>query len=300
MKTRQLPPKRNAWRVFNDRSSLYRGLVILLVIILVLFLMGFIFIPVSIVKGVPFSLHSSLLADYSAEIKSGRIAPFNIGLMVDALRDQGTPVAWQQIATIQADLLTPVPSVTPLFDPGWTSTPIGLTPTEIDATHRPSLTPASTWNVSSTPSQGTATATLSPNITVSIDPTLTLQVTPNSTSPITTASTSIPHLTPTRTVQPTATTVVIILSPSPTRTWIITVLPGTKTPTSIIQPTRTKTPTWTPTMPAPPTRTFTPSPSPTDRPTPTRTPTTPPPPTRTPTSPPPPTKTPEPYPPPYP
>jgi hypothetical protein len=273
IRTRRSLLKGKLRRGIKDRLSLYHGMILLLVIILLFFLMGFMIIPVSIAKWVPFSLHSSLSADYSADEKSVIVSRLNLGLIIDTLRDQGTPVTWEQVATIQSDLETPVPSVTPLTGYLWTSTPVGgSNPTSTSAAHSQTSTVIPTVIASITPSQGSSTPTVFPDPTLSVDPTATLQYTPLATVPGATATVNIPRITPTRTDQP-------------TKTLSATISAGTNTPTPVPVPTRTNTPTLMPTTLPPPT--------------PTRTPTTLPPPTRTPTDPSP-TRTPNSYPPPYP
>src|SRR3990172_5281160 len=99
--------------VGRKRTIFYQASFLLLVLILLLLLVGFIFIPMSVSRWVPYPLHSMLRADYSADASAAVIPRMSLGLIFDTFSDMGTPVAWGGISTLQVELMNPVPSVTP-------------------------------------------------------------------------------------------------------------------------------------------------------------------------------------------
>jgi len=73
----------------------------------------------------PFSLHSLLESDYSADPHNLRIAAVNLSLIRDAIGDSSGFDAADRFATLQANLNTSVPTVTP----STSTTPGSPTPT---------------------------------------------------------------------------------------------------------------------------------------------------------------------------
>ena len=180
-------------------------------------------------SSVPYTLHSELNADYSVDNQQKYLPAVNLGMIVDYLRDLGTPNPQPHYAIIQDGLNTPVPTVTP--NQYFTGTP----PSQVDTPTATSLilTPV----MSNTPQfdNGTPTFTKSPLSTLTSQPTAT---------PTTSGRTPTPGIVKTKT--PT------VIKP-----------PSTKppaTPTNPTQPPKTKhPPTWTP--PAPTVTAVSPSPT---------------------------------------
>jgi len=252
---------------------------LLFLLALVLLLVGFFFIPIRVPSGVPYTLHSILLADYSADLRQAIFPGASFNLIEEAFKDLGTPVAFNLIVTPGGDSDQGMPGI---FTPtsGGVATASPTTPVLFPLPTAVFPTPTSTDAALMTPFQTPeiATATI-PSVSLTPQPgiTFTFQPTPTSTLLYATASVIPPSPTSTSNLFPSAT---------PTTPVAVTQVPatGTRTPT----PTGTPVPTRTPTPTHMPTNTFTPLPTWTRTPTPTRTP------TRTPTSPP--TPTPRPYP----
>jgi hypothetical protein len=72
--------------------------------------------------SVPFSMHSVLKADYSAEALQGLYPAININIIREAILDQDDQADEDRLEEIVDSLLTPVPSVTPRFPATATST----------------------------------------------------------------------------------------------------------------------------------------------------------------------------------
>ena len=127
---------------------------------------------------VPFNLHSILKADYSADIRGYPLQQVGIGVIEDYYHDQGYLDSNARMGTLQANLLTPVPTVT-LFPGILVLSPTAtdeITPTEISVTSTPT-------EMSVSPD---ATSTSTPTNTSTAQPSPTSQVTviyPTSTSP---------------------------------------------------------------------------------------------------------------------
>lgn len=173
------------------------------------------------------SLHSLLSADYSADLDAQRLPPVRLALAAEAMADQGytlgTSIPGDYLATVQTNLLTPIPTVTPrpgetllpLTTPPFSPTPLSPTPALL-----PTATPTPIWAVTPT---FTLTATTALNQT---------RQPPMSTARFTLAPTRRPTNPP---VQPTRTP-----TPKPTD------LPATATPHhTSVPPTRTLRPTAT-------------------------------------------------------
>jgi len=197
----------------------------------------------------PVSLHSVLAADYSADPRVLHLPPIQLGLIADILNDSAT-LTPGRFATLEGNLTTPVPTVTPR--PGYpTST---LSPSLISPA---TPTPRTGLVASATPLH--ATITPMPSQPSAFTPTLTPVIFLTNTPPI-----STPYPTSTR---------------LPTQ-WVSPTVPSAGTPlpkpTNTFQPTATlPLPTVTLPLPTatlpPPTSTQLP-PSPTPHPRPTRTP----------------------------
>lgn len=136
-------------------------------------------------------LHSILFADYSAQLGGAWRPAIGLGLLADFLNDNGLPGDGLE-ATMQAGLLTPIPSVTPL--------PGTVYPTATVRTPTPTATasPAGT---------GTATATRTMTATVTPTGATPLPRTPTATRRATTTDSpwepTDPVHPPTATSQPT-------------------------------------------------------------------------------------------------
>ncbi len=175
------------------------------------------------------SLHSQLSADYSPDLNARRLPPVRLALAADAFTDEsyalGTSTPGNYLATLQTDLLTPIPTVTPR--PGETLLP--LTPPTFSPTP---LSPSPTLFPT-----GTATPTWTATPTFTLAPTTTLTQTrlpPPPTPRFTQAPTRRPTNPPD---QPT---------PTRTSTQQSTRPPATETPRPTpIPPTRTSRPTVT-------------------------------------------------------
>jgi hypothetical protein len=73
--------------------------------------------------SVPFSMHSVLKADYSAEFGQGLFPAVNVNLIRQAILDQDDQAEEERLDEIIDSLLTPVPTVTPRFPAAATSLP---------------------------------------------------------------------------------------------------------------------------------------------------------------------------------
>lgn len=163
--------------------------------------------------SLPVGIHSPLSADYSADLRGVFVAPAEMRLLEEALRDQHAT----DPAGVIADLLTPVPTVTPRLEDllPLTGTPAGPT-----ATLLPGVTPTLTWTPTLTLTfEWTPTATdwrtRTPGPTPTrtpterTSPTKTAQFTPTHqptyTHTVQPSATHTPYPTPTRTPQPTPT-----------------------------------------------------------------------------------------------
>ena len=250
----------------------YQSVLILLMFSLLLFLMGFVLNPVGIVSWVPYSIHSILSADYSADRMPIIFPGLRMEVIFDAIEDLGTPIAAESKATLVSYLQGTIPTITPTIRDPSTTTPeaaLTLIPTQTIHATLPSSTPVG--NVTATPGSIRSltpsatrlfTATMTPGNSLTATSQASAQPTihqPTATFGLAT-STSTPR-------SPTPTASSSTIQPSPTGTVIIPPT-ATRTPTS----TPTRTPVVTNTIIPSPTFTSTTRPSPTTPPTPTRTP----------------------------
>jgi hypothetical protein len=174
----------------------WRILWVFLVPLLLFLALAFVFsVTTPAPNWLPFNLHSVLSADYSSDLHGKRMPELKIQLIEEVMIDNGVPTIPGQFATLQAGLLTPVPTVTPAApsegglppgnDPQPTATLPGSgekdnpTPTpSATATELPSSTPSPT----SLPSP-TATATPTP-IATWLPPVLPSPTKPRPTNPL--------------------------------------------------------------------------------------------------------------------
>jgi hypothetical protein len=184
----------------------------------------------------PVNLHSVLAADYSADLRTVNLPPIQLGLIADILNDSATQTPGR-FATLEGNLTTPVPTVTPR--PGFPTSTIPPSPT-------PPATPTPRPGLAVTATQLPATVTPIPSQASSLTPTLTPALIVTNTPVVSTpfATSTRP---PTQWVSPTA-------RPSGTP------LPA---PTNTLHP---------PTSTLPPPTATLPPPTPTPRPRPTHTP----------------------------
>ncbi len=195
----------------------------------------------------PVNLHSILRADYSPDPFSTPLPGVGLTIIREIIADAylggqgGSPEVSSRYATLQTQLETPVPTVTP---PRPTQTAPGQTaPT---ATVRVTMTlPPTQWVTPSVALSLTPTSTGIPSETVTASPTTTLTWT---SSPTLVVWTNTPHPTIVVTRRPTAT------RPSPSRT------PRPTSPPPTVGPPTHPPPTHPP--PPPPTRTPQPYPYP--------------------------------------
>ena len=272
--------QRSASRPLGDHyTKYYRGIILFLILILIIFLMGFILMPANLSAWVPYNLHSKLLADYSTDLYPGSIHRVDMSMIIDAIRDKGTPVAIGYISELQSTLQFSVPTVTPVPT---TLQPPGFEVTSTEDTRRSTPTQNSTGVpmttrtlVGSQTPGGTAlhTLTRTPRFTpIPTTPVPNVTILPGSSTPTASGITVTPFISPTRTptsiYTPTRTSTIFPTqtprnSPTPTYTRTSTSTPiSTSTRTPVPTPTRTATRTR-----PPPTRTPIPYPEP-DTPTP--------------------------------
>lgn len=155
-------------------------------------------------RYIPVTLHSLLTADYSADAIHLRFPNLQVSILLEALGDHAPGQAVSAYATLQSNLLTPVPTVTlgpgeiPQI-PSATPSPVVTNPAETSnptptSSPTPSLTPT-IWGTPTNQPLYTAQPTLNPTLT----PTKakTTRVRPTNTRP--------PQATATATTAPTAT-----------------------------------------------------------------------------------------------
>lgn len=234
MKRNPLKRDRDSTEGHIDRR---RWLVTLAFFVVVPLAMILVFILTGILGGyeaVPFNLHSVLEADYGVDQRAFRVPALLIDVIEEIIQDEGTPVAKGLVATIRADFLTPVPTVTPPVPRGSPTPPL--------PGQQPTPTPTQVKQ------DDAATVTQDPNST----PTLVVSFTPSQTGQ--------PSVTTTPTLQssPTSTTGVQVTptQPPPTQK-----PPTQKPPTQPPPPTNTQPPPPTNTQPPPPTNTQPPPPT---------------------------------------
>ena len=261
----------NSQRRIDYTRYIYQSVLISLMIILLLFLLGFIVIPVEVASWVPYSVHSILRADYSADDVAVLFPGLRMEVIFDAIQDLGTPVAWQSKATLEAYLQGTIPTATLLIIGQSTATlapGITLIPTEtvqVTGGTTPTGIIPNTPGTSKSPTP-TATRFVTATMTPRNNATATAQASAIPTQNYPTATNTVATFTSTpRPATPTAGFPTTQPAPSSTLTTLPT---ASRTPTST--PTRTPIPTFTQ-IPSP-TITATIRPSPTAQPTPTRTP----------------------------
>jgi len=103
-------PKNSTKRRIDFPRFVYQIALFLLMIILLLFLLGFIVIPIEVAAWVPYSVHSILTADYSADNMTISIPGLKMEVIFDAIQDLGTPVAWQSKATLEVIMQGTIPT----------------------------------------------------------------------------------------------------------------------------------------------------------------------------------------------
>ncbi len=216
----------------SRHSSWMLVFVAVLVIFFMLLLIGLPIIESTNPSSVPYTLHSKLNADYSVDHHQNIVPAVNLGMIVDYLRDLGTPNPQVHYAIIQDGLNTEVPTVTPgLY---FTATPSSQadtpTATSMIATPVMSNTPQYEY--------GTPTPTTTPLNTITLLPTATPTIPGRTTTPGV-VKTKTPTV-----IKPTATKLPNTPS-SPTQA------PKTKHPPTFTPPAPTATPfPPTPTKPA--------------------------------------------------
>lgn len=228
-------------------------------------------------NSLPVSIRADSRADYSQDPRTA-IPPVSENILDQIIMDiPGTGSPQDRIGTMQAVLLSPVPTMTPdhRFAASSPTAPAPTSTRTIPPSPTPSLILSPAWTVTRTVPTATyfyppyyspastntprpvktSTPTPSPTFTSSPTPTFTSTGTPTHTA--TSTNTATPTFTPTDT--PTFT-------PSPTLTSTLTYTP-TFTPSPTLTFTPTHTPTGTPTFTPSPTTTYTPTHTPTDTPT---------------------------------
>lgn len=156
-------------------------------------------------REIPVTLHSLLTADYSADAIHIRFPNLQDTILLEALGDHASDQAMSAYATLQSNLLTPVPTVTlrpgeiPQIPPSATPSPIvTITVDTASPTPTSSPTPSPTPTIWGTPTNQplyTAQPTLNPALTPTrVKPT---RVRPTNTKP--------PKATATAAMAPTAT-----------------------------------------------------------------------------------------------
>jgi hypothetical protein len=163
------------------------------------------------------SLHSVLAADYNADLQALEQPVVGLGLLGDMYVEEGGFGVEDRMATLEARLLTPVPTVTPL--PGTVHPTATLLVAAATATPASTQAPAVTSTNGATPTAThTATQTTSPTATrPGWTPTRTPTATPRATE------IEPPDPTATRTLPPTQPPPTATHTPTPTR-------PPTETP----------------------------------------------------------------------
>ncbi len=304
----------------QEESSNQRRKTVLLVLILLLLFTCVVFsllpqwsISAKGIDLLPVNLHSKDDADYSADLRSHPIPAISLAILKDVLSDHDPSATdWPaRLATIDAVLEAPIPTMTPAFtrNPSLLPTQVPATATSVQATEIflpntpvssliasatvvPTTFPKATAPIipTATPTQvknpilaATATRTLIPTATYTptsaASSTATSNPTFTATPTNTPTSTATYTLTPTKTSSPTATSTATATAshtttPTPTQTATFTPTPTdapTSTPTYTPTPTDTATPTPTDTATFTPTPTDTPTSTPTYTPTPTHT-----------------------------
>jgi len=237
MKATTLPLKRSRRKTMPSKRSDWVSYLIGATVIGLMFPFGWLLQAVGGQSNwLPVSLHSVLTADYSADLRALHLPPIQLGLIADILNDSAT-LTPGRFATLEGNLTTPVPSVTPR--PGYPTSTIPPSPI-------PPATPTPRPGLAASATPLLATMTPMPSQTLSLTPTLTPGILLTNTPPI-----STPFATSTR----------------PPTQWVTPTVPPTGTP--LPQPTDTLRP---PTSTLPPPTSTLPPPSPTTRPRPTRTP----------------------------
>jgi len=198
----------------------------------------------------PVSLHSVLAADYSADLRALHLPPIQLGLIADILNDS-TTLTPGRFATLEGNLTTPVPTVTPR--PGYP------TPT-LPASPIPPATPTPRPGLAGSPTPLAASVTPLPSQESSLTPTFTpwpfTPTLPASTARATGTRFPTQPATPTQPGTPTQPA-----TPTPVPTG--TLLPG---PTDTSRPPTSTLPPPTSTPRPRPTRTPNPYPGPTNPP----------------------------------
>lgn len=228
-KNRTLPGMAVQERKQRDR----RNAAIVLLLIAVICLMGEAVLLLPRSSPSPWlgvSLHSVLAADYNADLNPAVRPVVGLGLLGDIYGEEGSYGIDSRMATMEASLLTPVPSVTPL--PGT----VYPTATVLIAVATASPAPTHTQPGSTSTPGASPTATQTPTQTTT--PTATLAGwTPSRTR----TPTRTPLATETEPAHPTAT------QPAPTQPPTATQPAPTRTPTATNPPpTPTHLPTETP------------------------------------------------------
>lgn len=199
----------NAIRNFLiDRVYKTLMIFITLLVIMILIIVSLFDLPIRMPELVPVNLHSLLVADYSADTDNNLIPVLQIGVIFDLLSDLGAPDAENLFSSIQNSLLTPVPTITPLFTlsatqdtpTSYPSTPTGATPGRTNPpASEDTLTPTSrTTEQVSTPTR-TRVYDLTSTPVQPTDPPPTKSRVPSTSTP---TATRIP---PTPTLRPSAT-----------------------------------------------------------------------------------------------
>ncbi len=188
---------------------------------------------------VPYPLHSSLLADYSADAHSLNVQPVALALVKEILEEPGSTNQPGAFATLQAGLQTPVPTVTPRPSQGIPSavTPLPTSTPAPKITEPPIETTSTAVNASTTPE-------FSPSPVPTSTPVTNLTPSPTANRPYPTLASTVSQPKPTRTDRPPATK-----PPPATRTPQPThppTEPPTVAPTVPPTPVPTRAPTRTP------------------------------------------------------
>lgn len=243
--------------------------------------------------SLPISIRADSEADYSADPRASvvpRISENILNQIIKEMPATGSPQ--DRMGTMQAVLLSPVPTMTPDLRYPATATPTVVEPTgtqgdvpfnSLMATATPFLSPTPTKTYvnpsngpplpTSTKTRNPATKTPPPSVTV----TSTATRTPTATRTLTPSSTATPTSTATATLTPTPTFTVTFTATetaTPTQTPTNTLTStSTATPTSTPTSTFTVTPSHTPTLTSTPTNTSTATETATLTSTPTHTPT---------------------------
>jgi hypothetical protein len=220
--------------------------------------------------SLPVSIRATSQADYSAEARASSIPQIDENILQQIIMDlPGTGMPWDRMGTIQAVLLSPVPTMTadyrlPATDTP-ASTPTGIHPTSAVPTARitfvvptryiaatptayysfptsPPSAPTSTRATKQPAKTRTPTATQTPTTTATATTTLTATPTQAASATATAAQTSTYAATATQRPSPTAST-----TQTPTNTSAATVIPY-HTSTNTATETPTLTPTSTPTL----------------------------------------------------